>query len=55
MTATNTIKLDNTLEISSEIGKKWVLSDYVGKQKIQTLVFPDGITFSKKKKFESLE
>ena len=41
--------IDISLQIASEIGEKWVLSDYVGKQKIQALVFPEGITFSKKK------
>ncbi|WP_353959498.1 recombinase family protein [Mucilaginibacter flavus] len=41
--------IDISLEIASKMAEKWVLSDYVVKQKIQSLVFPDGITFSKKK------
>jgi site-specific DNA recombinase len=41
--------IDISMEIASKMAEKWVLSDYVVKQKIQSLVFPDGITFSKKK------
>lgn len=41
--------IDISMEIASKMAKMWVSSDYVTKQKIQSLVFPEGITFSKKK------
>ncbi|QEM08368.1 hypothetical protein DIU31_023940 [Mucilaginibacter rubeus] len=41
--------IDISIEIASKMAEKWVLSDYVSKQQIQSLVFPEGITFSKKK------
>lgn len=41
--------IDISMEIASKMAEKWVSSDYLGKQKIQSLVFPQGITFDKKK------
>jgi hypothetical protein len=41
--------MNTSIEIVSKMSEKWVLSDYVTKQHIQILVFPEGITFSKKK------
>lgn len=41
--------IDISLEIASKVAKKWVSGDYITKQQIQTLLFPEGITFSKKR------
>ncbi len=41
--------VDITIQIASKIASSWHSSDYSTKQQIQSLVFPDGISYSKKK------
>jgi site-specific DNA recombinase len=41
--------IDISLDLASKLADKWASSDYLTKQKIQTMVFPEGITFSKKR------
>ena len=36
-----------SLKICSGMGKMWVLGDYHAKQKLQKLVFPEGVAFDK--------
>jgi len=39
--------VDFSLKMCSEMGKMWVLGDYHTKQKLQQLVFPEGVAYDK--------
>jgi site-specific DNA recombinase len=39
---------DNAITFASKLASLWDLSDYLDKQKIQNMVFPDGMTYHKK-------
>ncbi|GAB3525959.1 recombinase family protein [Pontibacter brevis] len=39
--------VDSSLKMCSEMGKTWVLGDYHTKQKLQKLVFPEGVAYDK--------
>lgn len=43
------LAVEKGLRIAQNISHSWVASDFNRKQKLQTLVFPEGITYSKKK------
>ncbi len=40
--------LENALKLFSNLHKIWELSDYTGKQKLQKMLFPDGIRYDRK-------
>ncbi len=40
--------IDITIDFASELQSKWRLADYRTKQRIQFLLFPEGIRYSKK-------
>jgi site-specific DNA recombinase len=48
-----TANLENTIakamELSSKLNVAWHSADYIGKQKLQYLVFPDGIIYNRQK------
>ncbi|WP_103071875.1 recombinase family protein [Aquimarina sediminis] len=41
--------VDNCIKLFSNLNKIWELSDYVGKQELQKLLFPEGITYNREK------
>jgi site-specific DNA recombinase len=40
--------IENAVDFASKLANMWDLANYQGKQKLQYLVFPDGIYFNKK-------
>ncbi len=40
--------IEKALKLFSNLHKMWELSDYIGKQKLQKLLFPDGIVYHRK-------
>lgn len=41
--------INRSIELASELPSLWALSDYANKQKLQNLIFPEGIYYNKKK------
>ncbi len=41
--------IDNCINLFSNLNKLWELSDYKGKQELQNLLFPKGITYNREK------
>lgn len=41
--------INRSVEISTELPSLWASSDYSNKQKLQNLIFPEGIYYNKKK------